>query len=126
MTGFMTFRDYFCTIRYYRVYHNLCTYNLCISGFDITFQWFGKTSTRIPESLSFFFSPIQSSSTVFVQETRRSIVSREMEMNAEKFLHGARSLDLSAEEFTWKVQKLGQIIPADSVMLNGSQYLHCK
>jgi len=100
------------------VSHKSCIY---IPGFNITLQWFGKTSTRLPESISFYFSPIQSSS-------------RNSPENALKFEHGDKAFDWSdtdytpmeASDFTWKLQKLGQIIRADSVMLNGSQYLHCK
>ncbi|XP_052801286.1 uncharacterized protein LOC128232002 [Mya arenaria] len=72
-------------------------------GFDITMQWYEKTSTRNPESLMYYFSPLPPPP-----------VSEALKFQPR----------LATPVYKWKLRKLGQIVYPDNVVLNGSQYLH--
>lgn len=105
------------------------------SGFDISVQWFGKRATRIPESLSFYMSPWKPDTSLSwkseVLANEDTMKEKKISAMSDKKLKFASDAVESKQiriqkvmNLTFKVQKLGQLLPVDSVILNGSQYLH--
>ena len=70
----------------------------------MTLLMMGKTTTRLPESLSYGHTPLINHS------------SKKLKTNKEKW----------TEDLAWSISKMGQDIDPCNVVLNGSQYVHGK
>ena len=82
---------------------------------------FGKTTTRLPESLSYGHSPLTSNGSNIKE--RRSKIAQEGPLVYSMSV--ADEAD-NSEDLEWLISKMGQDIDPCDVVLNGSQYVHGK